>query len=281
MVVPRAGFARAVARAGVARRPSRWWRSPYCIAVVAFALVAILGVMPTGLQVQKDNREDTIINQDGSFWLETLRSGARGMDELTNYVDRITIKHFDLNGVPRRSDYVFGNGSSIGSTNTFTNGLQIVGLLSVPKYEREGSVWLTNSVVAYVRAFSGSAADKPDGARTRATKDIAFGYRLTTEVVPYNPLSRALTNNMMKGLTDLDRTNRYELRRRAVNMEGNFHEIRLTMEWPLYPTPDGLFSVGGRRKVLATIAPGSMVSTNIPKLGPLYWIEPSIFVQAK
>jgi len=36
-----------------------------CIAVVAFALVAILGVMPTGLQVQKDNREDTIIIRTG------------------------------------------------------------------------------------------------------------------------------------------------------------------------------------------------------------------------
>ena len=255
-----------------------------CIAVVAFALVAILGVMPTGLQVQKDNREDTIINQDGAFWLETLRSGAKGMDELTNYVDRITVKRTNEVGAILRADFVFGNGAKIGATNTFTNGLQVVGLLSLPKYELErlhGRLsWVTNSVVAYVRAFSGSAADKPDGARTRATKDVAFGYRLTSEIVPYNPLSRALTNYTLARPGTVDRTNRYELWRRAVNMEGNFHEIRLTMDWPLYTSAEGI-SVGGRHKVIATLASGSMSRTNVPNLGWLYWIEPSVFVQAQ
>src|SRR6267143_1351723 len=57
------------------------------LGVIAVALVAILGVLPTGVRVQRDNREDTILNQEGVFWLDAIRSGSRGLDYLTNYVD--------------------------------------------------------------------------------------------------------------------------------------------------------------------------------------------------
>src|SRR6266699_711976 len=63
------------------------------LGVIAIALVAILGVLPTGVRVQRDNREDTILNQEGVFWLEAIRSGSRGLDYLTNYVDTITISN--------------------------------------------------------------------------------------------------------------------------------------------------------------------------------------------
>src|SRR5947208_3846568 len=61
-----------------------------CLGVIAIALVAIIGVLPTGVRVQRDNREDTIINQEGLFLLEAIRSGSRGLDYLTNYFDTIT-----------------------------------------------------------------------------------------------------------------------------------------------------------------------------------------------
>src|SRR5436309_6880874 len=64
-----------------------------CLGVIAIALVAIIGVLPTGVRVQKDNREDTVINQEGLLWLEAIRSGAQGLDYLTNYVDTITISN--------------------------------------------------------------------------------------------------------------------------------------------------------------------------------------------
>src|SRR6266478_1601592 len=63
------------------------------LGVIAIALVAILGVLPTGVRVQRDNREDTILNQEGVFWLEAIRSGSKGLDYLTNYVDTITISN--------------------------------------------------------------------------------------------------------------------------------------------------------------------------------------------
>src|SRR5688572_23924595 len=68
------------------------------LAVVAFALVAIIGILPTGMTVQKDNREDTLINQEGRFWIETLKSGSRGLHDLTNYVEHITIAPRPSNG---------------------------------------------------------------------------------------------------------------------------------------------------------------------------------------
>ena len=50
-----------------------------CLGVIAFALVAIIGVLPTGVRVQRDNREDTIINQEGLLLLEAIRSGSQGL----------------------------------------------------------------------------------------------------------------------------------------------------------------------------------------------------------
>ena len=51
------------------------------LAVIAFALVAIIGVLPTGMQVQRDNREETIINQEATYFATAIRNGARGLDE--------------------------------------------------------------------------------------------------------------------------------------------------------------------------------------------------------
>ena len=47
------------------------------IGVIAFALVAIIGILPTGLQTQRDNREDTIVNQDARVLLAAIKSGGR------------------------------------------------------------------------------------------------------------------------------------------------------------------------------------------------------------
>src|ERR1035437_2192473 len=70
------------------------------LAVIGFALVAILGVLPVGLNVQKENREETIINQDASVFMNAIRNGARGMDALANYVMAITnyVTPCDRNG---------------------------------------------------------------------------------------------------------------------------------------------------------------------------------------
>src|SRR5713226_956163 len=50
------------------------------LAVIGFALVAIIGILPSGTNVQKENREETIIGQDASLFIDAIRSGTKGMD---------------------------------------------------------------------------------------------------------------------------------------------------------------------------------------------------------
>ena len=72
-----------------------------CLAIIGIALVAIIGVLPIGINVQKDNREETVIDQDASVFLENIRNGARGLDDLTNYVFAISNSWaLYINGTP-------------------------------------------------------------------------------------------------------------------------------------------------------------------------------------
>lgn len=240
------------------------------IAVVAFALVAILGVLPTGMQVQRDNREETIINQDGNLWLEAIRSGSLGMDDLTNYVDAIILSN-------QFNTYVFRYEAA-----GFTNGAQILGLLSTPKYlQTNRNRVIETTVFAYVRALTGSAVEKPDLARNRIANDLAFSYRLTSEVIPFNPVPASETNFHAFGLRDVDRLVRSNQWLRAVNLERNFHEVALTLEWPLIPRA-GQITVGGNRKQFRTLVSGAMRATNTSSRLPMqYLFQPSTFILAQ
>src|SRR5581483_2481232 len=150
------------------------------IAVIGFALVAIVGVLPTGLNVQRDNRADTIINQEGPYFLNAIRNGSRGLDILTQYVDEIDIV----------TNYKGLSGTiEVDTTNTGPNklvdGQTIVGLLS--KLSRGPDVYpdltndVTTTVVAKVRALTGSALEQGG-----SNAFVAFKYQITSEVVPYN-----------------------------------------------------------------------------------------------
>jgi type II secretory pathway pseudopilin PulG len=57
------------------------------LGVIAVALVAIIGVLPAGMNVQKDNRQDTIINQDGAYLLEAIRTSAQNIPDLVSFAD--------------------------------------------------------------------------------------------------------------------------------------------------------------------------------------------------
>ena len=119
------------------------------LGVIAIALVAIIGVLPTGMHVKRDNREETVIMQDGQYMVEAIRSGARGADELYNLVDGLWVD---------------------GNPCTFDSAEQIIGFLSTPG--------TSNAVL--MRSLSGIAAD-----RGPATKDFAFKYLLRVEVEPF------------------------------------------------------------------------------------------------
>ena len=127
-----------------------------CLAIIGISLVAIVGVLPLGMNVQRENRESTIINQDSTILLEAIRNGERGMSDLTNYVFAITNYWTEYNS---QSNYVAGNNGANGINNgysystttiapgyvtpsgtftapaaTISNGTNIIGLLSTPEF---------------------------------------------------------------------------------------------------------------------------------------------------
>lgn len=224
-----------------------------CLAVVSFALVAILGVLPTGLQVQRDNREDTIINADGTYLMEAIRSGNDTLGRLTNSVYLVTIN--------------FNNGDR----ETYINdpptldGQRLVGLLSTPRNpnNRRG----VSNVVAWVRALNSSAIDLDPNAR-----DVAYRYQMVAEVSPFMGYPPGLTNQL--STNELTRLNR---------LQGNLHEVRLTMRWPLFrddvKAPQNA-RVGSRRRTFRALVGGSQIfyPTNIAGNESLvYYFRPSTY----
>jgi type II secretory pathway pseudopilin PulG len=241
------------------------------LAVIGFALVAIIGILPTGMNVQRDNREETIINQDVTVFMNAIRGGARGVDDLTNYVTyirRATTKY-----------YYTGQGVTLNSTATaqytnspyleagyvqfpITNGWRIVGLLSTPKYlqftDNGGKGYYSNNVIAHVRALSGMASEKVPQ-NNRDVRELAFSYRLIADVVPWAGYHPTWTNVDPAVVTD---TNIIALHSNywntARNLQGNLHDLRLTFRWPLLARNE----LGNGRQTYRTMVSGGVVQSN-------------------
>ncbi|MDB6028828.1 MAG: hypothetical protein JWM68_5051 [Verrucomicrobiales bacterium] len=216
------------------------------LGVIAFALVAIVGILPTGLNVERENREETLINQEGPYFMEAVRGGSKGLDILTNYVDSIAITTTDPAGIIAHYRYENNPGvvTVIGGTNcngNMTNASWIIGLLSRPKYWPPG--W-TNKIDAHVRAMSGTAVEQGTGAR-----DMSFNYSIFPELIPVNfhAFDPSLTNSFATNV--------------FINtLQTNLHEVRLNFRWPLYPNG----SVGNGRKIYRSYVGGRISSANSP-----------------
>ena len=248
------------------------------LAIIGFALVAIIGVLPAGLNVQRNNREETIINQEAGFFMDALRSGARGLDELTNRVISVT-NHwttYRTNVFPwtfiesntdwytnafSQNDLTPNDNSRVTSTNNvgdgefnLIDGYRIISLLSRPKLETTdatNSIVRSNHVFAYVRALAGAATEKPPQA-TVSVLDLGFSYRMLVEIhdVPLvNPVSG-----------------------QAQSVQTNLHEVRLRFSWPLLPR-----GVGGGRLTFRSMAGGqhqTWIETNDHQI---YYFNPSVY----
>jgi len=246
------------ARCGLTRRTSQqaaftMVEIALCLAIIGFALVAIIGSLPAGLNVQKENREDTIITQDASYFMDAIRSGTRGLDELTNNVISITNSWtvfdttFDpwtpgisgVDGYTRTRSTVT---SALVGNDAFplTNGFNIICLLSKPKLESAGGSFVrSNHVVALVRAITGAASEKFP--QTNASVlDLGLNYRMVAEV-----------HNLR--LEDAGSDYSQELR-------ANLHEVRLKFSWPLFPGN----RFGNGRQTFRTLVGGQLLGQRAP-----------------
>ncbi len=212
-----------------------------CLAIIGFALVAIIGVLPIGMSTQRDTREETTINQDATMLLEAIRNGVRGANDLTNYVYAITnystyYNSLGVAGPTAQNGYTFDSASVTApiyplgpySATPLTNGATIIGLLSTPEFIADAPTnfvaaaslynlsGYSNHVVAYVRSFSGLAAEKPPQDNAIMVGDT-FSYRIlcVNAPVPFD------TNNAFQGFSR--------------QLAGNQRELRLTFLWPQLP----------------------------------------------
>jgi type II secretory pathway pseudopilin PulG len=278
-----------------------------CLGIIGFALVAIIAVLPRGLDVQKRNREETIIGQDASVWMNAIRNGARGDDDLTNYVLCITnfwTKYdakFNVIGTPNYDYYTPSNSgvTSITPQPTFllTNGAHIVGLLTMPKWTHPEDVgssanpidladppfdppYQSNYVVVYSRAFSGAAVDKAPQTNSTILGD-AFIYRMIVENFPYSPvdtnafcLECAATN----GLSSDEMAARTNLLRTVWMLRTNSSDFRLRFRWPVLP--NGQIPSYGLA-TFRSMASGPLLLTNDSVSGapvqPLYFVQSSSY----
>ncbi len=236
------------------------------LAVIGIALVAIVGVLPIGMNVQQDNRQETIINQDAAVLIEDLRNGSLGMNELTNYVFSITNSWVSFNngGVPSGNSgvntYTF-SGSSIvanyyipaaANTMPLTNAATILGILSTPEFTYlDGtpannlySGGYSNHIVASVYSISGPAAEKPPQDNPLMQQDsMAYHVYVVNAPVPFD------TNNVVLPQTS------GSPRAFADQMNNALRELRLTFLYPVLPNGH----VGAGTKTFRTLVAGQLV----------------------
>jgi prepilin-type N-terminal cleavage/methylation domain-containing protein len=253
-----------------------------CLAIIGFALVAIIGVLPLGMNTQRDVREQTIINQDATVLLNDIRTAARGADDLTNNVYAIdnTQTYYDnkgavMSGSPHYAVYTFTNatydGTSLGSQYWLTNGANIIGLLSTPVFTANSypyqalsstfnTFFISNHIVAYVRSISGLAAEKPP-----QNNPIMVNNTLTYRVYCVNAPVAVDTNTFISSFL-------------ARQLAASQRELRLTFLWPQLPNGNIGNHVGSPQTFRVSVA-GQLTPTN-DNGNLLYFYQPQSFTNA-
>lgn len=244
------------------------------IAVVAFALVAIIGVLPTGMQVQKENREETMINQDAPLLLEAIRTGSTNIDNLAGNLEYIINYVSNTNGVTwsplylPRIDALPPNAPAAGFLSGFglippTTGLppalaqyqfhsgarDIVGHMSFPSYLDHvppfTSATFSNSVIRTRARFLANGG-APLALEAPGARKLAFSYIVIAEVTPHTRIGGPPGSGILYS---------------------NLHDIRLEFQWPVRGAPDPATEIVGKnRKVFRTTVAGQFLPE--PDLDP-------------
>jgi len=216
------------------------------IAVIGFALVAIIGVLPTAMRVQQDNRADTLIDQDGVYFMEAIRHGSQGLDDLRNYVYEVNFIEMDPNTRDIKT-----------VPATIIPPKRIIGALSTPLgYSLNNDSYQVIRVEAKVHSISGAAIEKDP------QMPATFDYLLTSEVTPFFAFDSS---------TAFPTTDPLAITNTMLNLQNHCHDLRLTFRWP-FSSVTG--KSGNNKKVYRNLVSGSLVNyTN-----DYFFFEPTNFV---
>jgi len=231
------------------------------LGIIGFALVAIIGVLPMGLNTQKDNREETIINQEGQYWIETIRNGAQGFEVISNFVD------FPKTNVLVYMKDIRGRATQIYPANRIVSVSNLVGLITTPKGTPFQAGYV-DKVSWRSRAMSGTVAEQ-----NPEFKDMAFAYEVTSEVTPFRwGGSGFITPNNTQYFEENRNRERNFLDSQQIN--GNLYELKLTFKYPL----TSKFTENPRgRKVFRTLIAGNTLNLSRNRNTPSYFLVPQNF----
>jgi hypothetical protein len=253
--------------------------------VIGFALVAIIGILPQGMNVQKDNREDTVISQDAPYFLNAIRNGEMRTNNsyLTNYVEEIIVTNITgygtVTNIYVHTNPQFTNGGDL----LLSNDMNIIGLLTLPETDPrvlsvfgtgtpgtpsliEG-VGVTNQVTAYVHAMSGSALQQ-----NHANSAMAFRYQVNVEINPWNNGNQAFYTPLVN-LYDAA-PNPAMVANYANYMQNMLHEVKLKFLWPILPNGN----IGEGRQTYRSLVNAHLYVTNVlGGMETMCFFQPSLY----
>jgi type II secretory pathway pseudopilin PulG len=229
------------------------------IGVVAFGLVAVLGVLPAGLSVVKDNREETIIRYEARYWINALRAGMQQFDAL-DQVEWVEIQLWDSTLDPDNDDpsevyrvhrtrlgadgggYLPSSGLDTGDTNSFSMGAvkqsswpqDVIGWLSIPNPLKDGTRagwWVKKT--ALVRPLNSTLFDRINGRKLLVAKKTDKAGKADGDFV-YHPIPGG----------DLAFSYLLEVEVKPDNalmppppQPPKYYEVNLTFKWPVLDDP--------------------------------------------
>jgi len=259
-----------------------------CLAIIGVALVGIIGVLPYGMNTQRDNRQETVIGQDAALLMQLVSSGSMAADDLTNYV--YAIVNTSTNNPSSNPLIPFGyyNPALAPQMNfsqsinfpmvppnrwypILTNGANIIGLLSSPElvdHNRNAtnnlfnifSVGYSNHIVACVRAISGLAAEKPP-----QTNSIMVGDSFVYRVFIVNGAVAQDTNVL--SAPNYTYGTAYGQR-----LDESLRDLRMTFLWPVLPSGN----LGSGRQTFRTAVAGRL-SHEVTNFWDVYFYQPQSF----
>ena len=221
------------------------------LAVVAFGLIAVLGVLPIGLNTSRDSRDETIIKHDVEFWMNAIRGGRLSMDAL-NHVEWVEA---NVGDTTYRAEYAAlardGSPDEPGIWPAFEGEqgdpvlppINYRGTLKQASWRKDVLGWLSLPDVL------------PDhGVVTKFAKIRPLGSTLMNRLQSIKAVAADGNVNYVHPAGDL--TFSYLLETRIVMVEENFWQIKLIARWPIIeegPTADTVETGYGKKTFVAYI----------------------------
>tara|TARA_Y100001934_G_scaffold265701_1_gene344200 strand:+ start:3942 stop:4772 length:831 start_codon:yes stop_codon:yes gene_type:complete len=232
------------------------------LGIVAFALVAIIGILPTGLKAQQQNREETIIAQDGVYLMEAIRAAAlsSNLNVLTQNLVGLFVTNISVNtnfpvsfGTPEGVIYTPAVGAPV-ATNV-NNPLQVILQMCRPNFDAETST--TNHVFAVFKGFSGNLSEiAPD------PNAIRFQYRVDVELSSITNVigtTNFATRFMMTNLYNLKLRYRWPARDngQVIGLGERVMRTQIAGRLQPYMNSNGLVAISAQTAALTNITGGA------------------------